>query len=303
MIRFIQSDRDQPFLLPPDLRDWIPNDHLCHFIVEAVNRVDINQFKINHRGTGSEQYDPRVMLALLIYCYANRIFASRRIESATHFDVIVRFVAANKRQSRPCEGPARRRRGLARLAPLTGGCGSNHTWRMQRLVAQEQHQAPGLLLAGRPVQALENTDGTAYGFRDGPWKEALQHGPLHRRYGSLSHPTRHRLTRRSSPGAGTDRHSADVDEDLGKASLSWTGARGMRLPPRAGIPADTERPRSHPMAPPRTADLEVLQVFALTIECCKAGAFLRPTRHLSPSRPNGKSWARRPGLDTLWKKP
>ena len=95
MKRFVQSDRDQPFLMPPDLREWVPKDHLCHFIIEAVNRIDINQFKINHRGTGSEQYDPRVMLALLIYCYANRIFASRRIESATHFDVIVRLVAAN----------------------------------------------------------------------------------------------------------------------------------------------------------------------------------------------------------------
>ena len=99
MIRFIQSDRSQPFLMPPDMRDWVDKDDLCHFIIEAVNRIDINQFKINHRGTGSEQYDPRVMLALLIYCYANRIFASRRIETATYRDVVVRFVAAN---THPC---------------------------------------------------------------------------------------------------------------------------------------------------------------------------------------------------------
>ena len=99
MTRFVQSDRSQPFLMPPDLREWVPEDDLCHFIVEAVERVDIGKFNITHRGTGSEQYDPRVMLALLIYCYANRIFASRRIEKATHRDVVVRFVAAN---THPC---------------------------------------------------------------------------------------------------------------------------------------------------------------------------------------------------------
>ena len=95
MNRFIQCDRGQPFLLPPDMRDWVPEDDLVHFIIEAVDRVDMKSFKINHRGCGSAQYDPRMMLALIIYCYANRIFASRRIETATHVNVCVRFVAAN----------------------------------------------------------------------------------------------------------------------------------------------------------------------------------------------------------------
>ena len=95
MNRFIQSDRNQPFLLPPDLREWVPEDDLVHFIIEAVDRVDMKNFKVNHRGSGSAQYDPRMMLALIIYCYANRIFASRRIELATHLNVCVRFVAVN----------------------------------------------------------------------------------------------------------------------------------------------------------------------------------------------------------------
>ena len=95
MIRFIQSDRSQPFLMPPDLREWVPKDDLVHFIIEAVERVDMQKFAVNHSGSGSAQYDPRMMLALLIYCYANRIFASRRIELATHLNVCVRFVAIN----------------------------------------------------------------------------------------------------------------------------------------------------------------------------------------------------------------
>ena len=92
----MDCDRDQAFLLPPDLRDWIPSDDLAHFVIEAVERVDLGAFKVNHRGTGSAQYHPRMMLALLIYCYANGIFSSRRIERATHRDIGVRFVAANR---------------------------------------------------------------------------------------------------------------------------------------------------------------------------------------------------------------
>ena len=95
MSNFVDCDRYQAFLLPPDLRDWIPSDDLAHFVIEAVERVDLGAFKVNHRGTGSAQYHPRMMLALVIYCYANGIFSSRRIERATHRDIGVRFIAAN----------------------------------------------------------------------------------------------------------------------------------------------------------------------------------------------------------------
>jgi transposase len=96
MSNFVDCEREQPFLLPPDLRDWIPEDDLAHFVIEAVERVAIGAFKVNDRGTGSAQYHPRMMLALLIYCYANGLFSSRRIERATYRDLGVRFVAANR---------------------------------------------------------------------------------------------------------------------------------------------------------------------------------------------------------------
>jgi transposase len=82
-------------LLPPDLRDWIPENHLAHFVVEAVEGMDLRGIKVNQRGTGSEQYPPRMMLSLLIYCYAAGIFSSRQIELATSENVAVRFIAAN----------------------------------------------------------------------------------------------------------------------------------------------------------------------------------------------------------------
>ena len=95
MSRFVQADRSQPFLLPPDLREWLPADDLAHFVLEAVERVPLDRFKVNVRNSGSEQYHPHMMLALLIYCYANGIFSSRRIERASYRDIGVRYVTAN----------------------------------------------------------------------------------------------------------------------------------------------------------------------------------------------------------------
>ena len=95
MSKFVQADRDQPFLLPPDLREWLPEDDLAHFVLEAVERVPLDRFKVNERGTGSAQYHPHMMLSLLIYCYANGIFSSRRIERASYRDIGVRFITAN----------------------------------------------------------------------------------------------------------------------------------------------------------------------------------------------------------------
>lgn len=95
MARFVQRDPSQPLLLPVDLREWVPEDDMVHFVLEAVERVPLERFKYNARGSGSEQYHPRMMLALLIYCYANGIFGSRRIERATYRDLAVRYLCAD----------------------------------------------------------------------------------------------------------------------------------------------------------------------------------------------------------------
>lgn len=94
--RFVSIDHDTPMLLPPDLRDWVPEDHLVHFIMEAVGLLDVSTACVNHRGTGSEQYPPGMMLGLLIYCYATGTFSSRRIERLTHENVAVRLLCADR---------------------------------------------------------------------------------------------------------------------------------------------------------------------------------------------------------------
>lgn len=95
MTSYVPFDRDQPFLLPPDLKAWLPEDDLAHFIVAAVERVRLGAFRTNVQAGGKAQYHPRLMLALLIYSYANGVFSSRRIERATHRDIGARFIGAN----------------------------------------------------------------------------------------------------------------------------------------------------------------------------------------------------------------
>ena len=89
---FVTVDRDTPMLFPPDLRDWLPEDSMVHFIIDAVEMLDLQGFSVNSRGSGSPQYPPEMMLALLIYCYATGRFSSRVIEQATYYDVAVRYI-------------------------------------------------------------------------------------------------------------------------------------------------------------------------------------------------------------------
>ena len=93
--RFVEVDRNTPMLLPAELRDWVPEDELVHFVIEAVKTLPSGEFMVNERGSGYAQYPPSMMLALLIYGYANGIFSSRRIERATDRDLGVRFLTGD----------------------------------------------------------------------------------------------------------------------------------------------------------------------------------------------------------------
>jgi transposase len=89
---FINVDRDTPMLFPVDLREWLPENSLVHFVIDAVDTLDLRSFSVNTRGSGSAQYPPAMMLSLLIYCYATGRFSSREIEQATYFDIAVRYI-------------------------------------------------------------------------------------------------------------------------------------------------------------------------------------------------------------------
>jgi transposase len=93
--RYKNVDRDTPMLLPCDLREWVAGDDLVHFVLEAVNDVELDGTTGSERGTGSEQYPPRMMLALLVYCYATGVFSSRKIERMSYQHVGVRYICGN----------------------------------------------------------------------------------------------------------------------------------------------------------------------------------------------------------------
>ena len=93
--RFQNIDRDTPMLLPASIQEWVPDNDLAHFVIDAVASLRLDHYSINHRGTGDAQFQPAMMLTLLIYCYATGLFSSRRIEHATHQNLSVRFICAN----------------------------------------------------------------------------------------------------------------------------------------------------------------------------------------------------------------
>jgi transposase len=93
---YLPVDRDQPFLLPPDMRQWLPADHVVWLVIEAVRRLDTSAFHARRRtgGAGAAGYDPDMMVTLLIWAYANGITSSRRIERLCQQDVAFRVVCA-----------------------------------------------------------------------------------------------------------------------------------------------------------------------------------------------------------------
>ena len=92
--RYKNVDRDTPMLLPCDLRDWVAEDDLVHFVVAAMQDVPAPDAAAK-RGSGSEEYPPLMMLGLLIYSYATGVFSSRKIERLTYESVSVRYLCAN----------------------------------------------------------------------------------------------------------------------------------------------------------------------------------------------------------------
>lgn len=93
--RFVTVDRETMLLLPPDMREWVPENHLSQFILDAVDEVDTSRAKVNHRGSGSEQYPPAMLLSLLIYSYTSGNFSSRSIERATYDSVATRVLCGD----------------------------------------------------------------------------------------------------------------------------------------------------------------------------------------------------------------
>src|SRR5919106_1030146 len=95
---FLSCDREQDFLMPPSVREWLPAGHLAWYLLDVVERLDLDAFYGEYRadGSGRAAHDPAMMVALLLYAYAVGERSSRRIERRCVEDVAFRVIAANR---------------------------------------------------------------------------------------------------------------------------------------------------------------------------------------------------------------
>ena len=115
----LSCDREQGYLMPPSLKEWLDEGHLAWFTIDAVSQMDLSEFYSAYRndGWGAAAYDPSMMVAVLLYAYCRGIRSSRKIARALEEDVGFRVVAANQQPDfrTICRFRAEREEDLERL--------------------------------------------------------------------------------------------------------------------------------------------------------------------------------------------
>ena len=94
-VEFIPVDRDTPYIFPPCVQDYLPDDHLARFVVDIVEQLDLSHLSAVYSGRGSKPFHPALLVALLFYGYATGVFSSRKLEKATYDSIAFRYICAN----------------------------------------------------------------------------------------------------------------------------------------------------------------------------------------------------------------
>jgi transposase len=141
-------DRDQQFLLPPDVRDWLPGGHPALFVVELVDKLDLSEFVVRYRSSrdvGRPAFHPEVMVGVLLYASMTAVMSSRRIERLLATDVGFRVVAANERPDHTtiCRFLTRHRESLAGLFAKVVGLAAEAGLVDPTVVAVDGTKMPG----------------------------------------------------------------------------------------------------------------------------------------------------------------
>ena len=94
---FVTADRDQVFLMPPDVREWLSGSDLVWTVLDAVEQMDLSAFRAQYRADGRSRpaYDPGLMVALLLFAYCDGVRSSRQIERHCARDVGYRVISGN----------------------------------------------------------------------------------------------------------------------------------------------------------------------------------------------------------------
>ena len=115
--RFRIVDRDTPYMFPPSVQDWLPENHLARFVVGVVGKLDLGVLRESYSGRGSDAYPPSMMVSLMFYGYATGVFSSRKLERATYDSIAFRYIAANQHPDHDTIANFRKRF-LEQLKPL-----------------------------------------------------------------------------------------------------------------------------------------------------------------------------------------
>jgi hypothetical protein len=158
-MNFIGCDRDQVFLMPPSLREWVPEDHLVWTVLDAVAEMDLGAFYASYRadGHGRPAYEPSMMVALLLYAYARGNRSSRGVERACVEDVAYRVVAGNLVPStnpRLGRNPSPIKTATGACSPSSARPGSEHWWVGFNLCPESRTPSPGVSAGSRPSDSL-----------------------------------------------------------------------------------------------------------------------------------------------------
>lgn len=94
---YLPVERDQDYLLPVSMRDWLPPEHLAWFVLDVVAQVDTSAFHASRRrgGVGRAGYDPDMLLGVLVYGYTVGQCSSRKIEVLCREHIAFRVLSAN----------------------------------------------------------------------------------------------------------------------------------------------------------------------------------------------------------------
>jgi len=117
MSNFRPINRGTDFLLPPSVEEWLPERHLARFGVEVIEQLDLTKLVRAYRGSGSASCHPALLLGLMVYGYATKVFSSRGLERATYDSVAFRYIAGNEHPDHDTIA-AFRKRFIGEIEPL-----------------------------------------------------------------------------------------------------------------------------------------------------------------------------------------
>ena len=96
MPQFKPYNQNQALLLPPQLTEWLPKNHICYVINDVVEQLDMSEVEKTYSEIGCPGYNPRALIKLLFFSYARGIRSSRKIEELSHESVAYRYLSGNQ---------------------------------------------------------------------------------------------------------------------------------------------------------------------------------------------------------------